>query len=208
MKTSLIFYTASLISVALLSGCGGGADKKNRDFFTSGNREADQRADQRMAKSEQLKGSRGASTTDKKADENKSLFDRLGGETGVRTLVNDFTPRLLADPRVNFVRKGVTLGGFNIHSGKSMTWNATPANVEQMEKHIAQFLALATGGPAHYDGREMKEAHTGLHISNAEFDASIGDLKASLDKLLVPVKEQKEVLSIVESTRTQIVEDR
>jgi hemoglobin len=89
-----------------------------------------------------------------------------------------------------------------------MTWSATPANVEQLGKHIAQFLSLATGGPAHYDGREMKEAHTGLHISNAEFDASVGDLKASLDKLLVPVKEQKELLSIVESTRSQIVEDR
>jgi len=30
---------------------------KNRDFFTSGSREADQRASQRMAKEEQLTGS-------------------------------------------------------------------------------------------------------------------------------------------------------
>ena len=40
-----------------------------------------------------------------------------------------------------------------------------------------------------------------MHISNPEFDAAIGDLKASLDKLQIPNKEQKELLAIVESTR-------
>jgi hypothetical protein len=47
-----------------------------------------------------------------------------------------------------------------------------------------------------------------MHISNPEFDATIGDLKASLDKLQVPSKEQKELLSIVESTRPLIVQER
>jgi hemoglobin len=47
-----------------------------------------------------------------------------------------------------------------------------------------------------------------MHISNAEFDAAIGDLKASLDKLRIPNKEQKELLAIVESTRPEIVEVR
>jgi hemoglobin len=87
-------------------------------------------------------------------------------------------------------------------------WSATPPNVEQLKKHLVQFVSLSTGGPAFYDGREMKQAHTNLHINNAEFDAAIGDLKASLDKLQVPNKEQKEVLAIFESTRPQVVEER
>ena len=45
-------------------------------------------------------------------------------------------------------------------------------------------------------------------LTNAEFDASVGDMKASLDKLQVAAKEQKELLSILESTRPQIVQDR
>ena len=49
---------------------------------------------------------------------------------------------------------------------------------------------------------------TGLHISNAEFDASVGDLKATLDKLQVPNPEQKELLAIIESTRPQVAEER
>src|SRR5213075_2066613 len=78
----------------------------------------------------------------------------------------------------------------------------------QPKKHLIQFLVLATGGPAHYDGKEMKAAHAGMHIGNPEFDAALGDLKASLDRLQIPNKEQKELLSIIESTRPEIVTQR
>ena len=67
---------------------------------------------------------------------------------------------------------------------------------------------LATGGPARYEGKDMKAVHSGMHISNPEFDAVIGDLKVSLDRFQIPNKEQKELLAIVESTRPQIVEER
>jgi len=45
-------------------------------------------------------------------------------------------------------------------------------------------------------------------ISNPEFDAAVGDLKALLDRLKVPDTEQKELLAITESTRPEIVEQR
>ena len=77
-----------------------------------------------------------------------------------------------------------------------------------MKKHIAQFIAVATGGPTNYDGKEMRPTHAGMHITNAEFDATIGDLKATLDNLAVPTAEQKELLAVIESTRPQIVEER
>ena len=47
-----------------------------------------------------------------------------------------------------------------------------------------------------------------MQISKAEFDATIGDLKASLDKLNIPSDVQKDLLSIFESTRQQIVPER
>ena len=214
MKHAVTFISiGSVLALMQVVGCGGGSAKQaNRDFFTSGSREADQRAEQRMAKNQQLAGTQGATTgpiaDSAKANENHSLFDRLGGEKGLTSIVEDFTPRVLNDPRVNWQRKGMTKGGFSIHRGNSIYWDPSPLNVQQLNKHLVQFLTIATGGPAHYDGRDMKGAHAGKHISNAEFDASVGDLKASLDKLLVPVKEQKELLSIIESTRGQIVEER
>lgn len=234
-KASGPLFAASLalltIVLALAVGCGGGkTQEQKQDFFTSGSREADQRASQRMAEAEQLSGTgEGAgeknvkkavvandtnaasgSATNKpaQAEGKLSLFERLGGEVGISNIVADFTPRVLQDPRVNWDRKGVKQGGFSFHSGRSVTWNATPQNIKILQTHMVQFLALATGGPAHYTGKEIKSAHADMHISNPEFDATLGDLKASLDKLQIPNREQKELLAIVESTRPLIVTER
>jgi hemoglobin len=138
-----------------------------------------------------------------------SLYERLGGQAGISNLVADSTQRVMEDPRVNWTRQGVTHGGISfLHKGKSETWNLTPENVEQLKKHMVEFLALATGGPAQYTGKPIEAAHANMQISNPEFDAAIGDLKASLDVLKIPNKEQKELLAIVESTRPQIVTKR
>jgi hemoglobin len=223
--TLLLFATTLVLAV----GCRGRSrEKQSTDFFTSGSREADQRATQRMARDEQLTGSgegageRGAKKASTAVASTNgapmtgtnqaaqvagklALFDRLGGEAGISNIVADFTPRVMQDPRVNWERKDVKRGGFSIHSGQSVTWTNSPQNVALLEKHFVQFLSLATGGPAHYEGKDIKSSHAARHISNPEFDAAIGDLKSSLDKLQIPNKEQKELLAIIESTRPQIV---
>ena len=221
------------LSLCLAVGCGSTkvAKKKNDDFFTSGSREADQRASQRMARDEQMTGSGegkgekgvkkavaakegdagdGQNSTNRAAQvEGKlSLFDRLGGEQGLAKIVDDFIPRALQDPRVNWQRNGVTHGGFSFRHWHSETWAVNDNSVGILKKHFVQFLSLATGGPAKYDGKDIKATHANMHIANAEFDAALGDLKASLDKLQIPNKEQKELLAIVESTRPQIVTKR
>ena len=236
-KTLLVPWLAGLLSTTTLitlAGCGGTpAQKANTNFFTSGSREADQRASQRMAQTEQLSGSGEASgekgvkkaqvaksetglsgatagTTNKpaQATEKLALFDRLGGDVGVSNIVADFTPRVLDDPRVNWNRERIKRGGISIHREKSETWNANPEHVALLKKHLIEFLALATGGPAKYTGGQIEVVHADMHISNPEFDAAIGDLKASLDKLKIPNLEQKELLAIVESTRPEIVTKR
>jgi hemoglobin len=137
-----------------------------------------------------------------------ALFDRLGGEPGITAIVDDFTPRVLQDPRIDWQCKGEKIG-FSFHPKSSESaWTSTDENVTNLKKHPVQFIVLATGGPVHYDGKEMKSAHAGMHIGNPEFDATLGDLKASLDRLQIPNKEQKELLSIIESTRPQNVTQR
>jgi len=134
-----------------------------------------------------------------------ALFDRLGAEQGIARIVDDLTPRVLQDPRVNWQRSGVKRGGFSLHRDRSVAWNPSPENIAKLKKHLSQFLILATGGPAHYEGQDIRSSHADLHISNPEFDAAVGDLKASLDKLQIPNKEQKELIAIVESTRPEVV---
>ena len=232
----MCLLAAALIPVTFtcLTGCGTASSaRKKDDFFTSGGREADQRAGQRMAKDEQLtgdgegageKGVKKAVTGKTAADSqdggetNKAarvegklaLFDRLGGENGIAAIVDDFTPRVLQDPRVDWQRLGEERGGFlsSFKKNEPPAWTATDDKVAMLKKHMVQFIVLATGGPVHYDGKEIKSAHAGMHIGNPEFDAALGDLKASLDRLQIPNKEQKELLSIIESTRPQIVTQR
>lgn len=206
-------WTIALLLV--LAGCGRG-HKAEDTFVTSGNRQADQKAEQRV---EQAREIRGESEKDKgsdaaKQDRKRTLYERLGGEEGLRAIVDDFTARAVNDPRVNFARAGVQPKRdpfdrmFRRNKGPVTNWQPTPDNVNRFKAHLVQFLALATGGPPKYEGKEMKQAHQGMLITNAQFDAAVGDLKASLDNLHLPAPEQKELLAIVETTRAQVVEER
>jgi len=224
----VMFPCAAMLVLASLAGCGSAKiGEKKDEFFTSGSREADQRASQTMARHKQLTGSgegagekgvkkaepakpkdestTGATNKPAQVEGKLALFDRLGGEPGISNIVVDFLPRVLNDPRVNWEREGTRRRRFWLRRDDRPLWTATSESTSVLRKHLVQFLALATGGPARYDGKDVKSTHASMRISNPEFDAVIGDLKASLDKLQVPNKEQKELLAIVESTRPQIV---
>jgi hemoglobin len=120
----------------------------------------------------------------------KSLYDRLGGIHAIAQVVDDFVDRIWVNDVLN----------------------ANPKNKEAMgiSKPALKYLAteltcMATGGPQKYSGRSMKEVHSGLNISEKEWDAMVVDFKATLNKFKVPVKEQGELLEIVGSVKGDIV---
>jgi hemoglobin len=191
---------------ATMHGC---ADKQPRDpdFFTSGSREADQRAQQQVSKVQQMRG-QGGDESDKEKQVQKSLYERVGGEAGVREIVDDFIARAMADPRINWERKGIKSRGALGLRRNSEEWQPSEQNVAKLKQHMTEFIALATGGPTQYGGRDIRELHRGMSVTNAEFDATVGAFKATLDKLRVATAEQRELLAILESTRPQIVEQR
>jgi hemoglobin len=199
-------YVCAMV-VLLVFGCRSGTkEQANEDFHTSGSKEADQRAEQRVTTEQQVRGESEGGSKEKNA--HPTLYERLGGDAGVKRIVDDFVDRALADPRVNWERKGVQHGGILGIKAKSSEWTATPEKVEALKLHITQFVAVATGGPTLYEGERVAEVHKGMKITNAEFDASIGDLKATLDTLKIAAPEQKELLSVFESVRPQTVEKR
>lgn len=205
MKRKTWFGLSAL--VVLMLGCAHDqGTTRDETFQTSGSREADQRAEQRIGKEEQLRGEGEGGKSQQQAK--PTLFERLGGETSIQAIVDDFVDRAMADPRTNWVRKGVKKGAVLGVGGSSAEWKPTPEKIETLKAHIVQFIAVATGGPTLYEGKGMGAVHHGMKITNAEFDASIGALKASLDSLKVPITEQKELLAVFESTRAQIAEKR
>jgi len=125
----------------------------------------------------------------------KPLYDRLGGDMMMSAIVDDFVDRASGDPRVNFTRKGTT------HE-----WIPTPDSVDVLKTHLVEYFTMLSGGSHDYEGKDMRTAHVGMEISNAEFDAIKDDLRRSLEKYDEPPAETDELLTLVESTRKDIVE--
>jgi hemoglobin len=183
---------AGLWLAALLAMAGCFGHNSESDVASSGNPEADQRANQRVG-------------TDKAASNQKerTLYERIGGAETINALVDDMVARSMADPRVNFERRGVKTNwlGKTYHA-----WQPTDDNVARLKQHFAEFLTVATGGPAQYTGRDVRETHEGMRITNTEFDAMIGDIKTSMDRLGLGAREKRDLLAVFETTRKEIVE--
>jgi hemoglobin len=118
----------------------------------------------------------------------KSLYTRLGGYDALIAVTQDFITRLATDPSL----------------AKSFT-GLNDTSKARVESHVVDFLCKVTGGPCIYTGQDMKTAHTGLHITEAEWNTSAGHLTETLNKFKVPAKEQAEVMAAISGLKGQIV---
>ncbi|MBI1727906.1 MAG: group 1 truncated hemoglobin [Candidatus Rokubacteria bacterium] len=117
-----------------------------------------------------------------------TLYQRLGGREAIKGLVDDFVANVAADPRVNSRFKGLQ-----------------PAAIAKLQTNLSDQICDATGGPCAYLGKEMKAAHAGMKIVDAEWNATVEDLVKSLNKFKVGAKEQQELLAILGTMKKDIV---
>ena len=117
-----------------------------------------------------------------------TLYQRLGGREAIKAVVDDFVANLAADPRVNSRFKALK-----------------PEAVFKLQTNLADQICDAAGGPCAYLGRDMKTVHTGMGITEAEWNATVEDLVKSLDKFKVPKKEQQDLLALLGPMKKDIV---
>jgi hemoglobin len=121
----------------------------------------------------------------------KTLYERLGGVYNIAAVVDDFIEQLYvndtlnANPAIAGARKQLRKPGLKVQ--------------------VTMLVCQVTGGPCNYVGKNMKESHAHLHITEKEWDAMLVAFKASLDKFKVPTAEQQELITIVETTKPDIV---
>ncbi len=113
------------------------------------------------------------------------LFDRLGGQPVLTTLVDDFMDNVAADPRI--------------------ARRFRDANNAHFKAALVQQLCVSSGGPCKYTGQPMKDVHAGMGISDAEFNAMTQDLRRALARRDIPVDTQIEFVGALEPLRNDIV---
>ncbi len=117
-----------------------------------------------------------------------SLYQRIRHAGGLRRLVDKLYPRVLADPSLLFYFKHLDDEGL-----KGLRW------------HMLTLLAVVTGGPSKYQGRDLHEAHAHLHITGDAFDRVVWHLQATLQELEVDQNDREAVLTAVRARRDEVV---
>jgi hemoglobin len=117
-----------------------------------------------------------------------SLYRRLGGREGIALVVGDFTANMAGDARVNARFKDMK-----------------PPEVEKFKSNLADQICEATGGPCSYLGKDMKKAHEGMKITEAEWNAGLENLTRALDKHKVDARAKQELLGALAPMKKDIV---
>jgi len=120
----------------------------------------------------------------------KNLYDRLGGATGIATLVDDIVEAHMNNPLIK---------------ARFLPYRDDPDYLAKVKKHTRNFLGAGSGGPEQYSGRSMPDTHRGMNISAEEYMAVIDDILGALDKHKVDEQTRKDVLAIAYSLKDQII---
>jgi hemoglobin len=87
-------------------------------------------------------------------------YERVGGADAVTTVVQLFYERVLADPELSGYFTGV--------------------DISRLKRHQVLLISQVLGGPAEYDGRDLRDAHAGMSITSDHYARVFGHLVAVL----------------------------
>ena len=114
-----------------------------------------------------------------------SLFEKIGGMDAVNAAVDIFYTKVLADDSINGFFKNTDMAS---QAGKQKA-----------------FLAYAFGAPMAYTGKSMREAHTGMNLTEDHFNAVAGHLVATLQELNVAQGLIDQVVEVCLTTKDDVI---
>lgn len=120
----------------------------------------------------------------------KSLFERLGGRSGISTIVDLTVDNHMKNPAIK---------------ARFLPYLQTPERLALIKKHTVDFFSAGSGGPTEYTGRDMVATHTGMNINPAEYMHVIDDIFNALDKQSIDEETKKDVLAILWSLKDTII---
>ena len=114
-----------------------------------------------------------------------TLFADMGGQAGIDKIVDASVDNYLVDPRIKAI--------------------FDESNMDRIRAEFKVQFCQVAGGPCAYAGHDMTEAHRGLHLTNADFNAVVEDLQAAMEKVGVPFAVQNRFLARLAPMQHQVV---
>jgi hemoglobin len=120
----------------------------------------------------------------------RTLYERVGRYDGISAIADEYLKGIRADPQfARFRGRGAD-------------------SLKRARQLLKEQLCALAGGPCVYIGRDMKAAHGGLAITDAEWALNMKYMAAALDRARVAGDDRREFLALVEALRGQIVEGK
>lgn len=115
----------------------------------------------------------------------ETLYDELGGKSGMVKVVDEFIGVVAADVRINsFFAK---------------------TNIDHLKGQLNNQLCAATGGGCQYTGRDMVSTHAGMGVNTAHFNALAEDLQEAMTRQGVSSSAQNKLLAKLAPMQREIV---
>ena len=115
-----------------------------------------------------------------------TLYDELGGASGVEALTEQFIREIAADERIRGRYRDTDIGRFH--------------------RMMKEQMCMRTGGGCEYTGDDMKRTHAGMDIQPNEFNAIVEALMRAMDEQGLPVSTQNRLLSLYAPMRAEIID--
>ncbi len=121
---------------------------------------------------------------------NPPLYVRIGGEIVVTAIVDQTITNIVTDNRINFFFAALA---------------TDPSRAGMLRRNLIDQLGELSGGTQNYTGRTMIVTHTGMMITNMQFDAFMEDFSNAIVSQSLPQKERNELVQLFQSLRMDIV---
>jgi hemoglobin len=116
----------------------------------------------------------GCQTHETRNEPSPQLYEQLGERAGIADIVEDLLYLIVEDDRINEHFAGV--------------------DIEQFHTNLTDQLCSLSGGPCTYTGREMRESHADMNITDTEFNALAENLILAMEKNGVATSAQNRLI--------------
>jgi hemoglobin len=120
------------------------------------------------------------------ASQPTTLYQQLGGDKGVSMITDDFLANLSQDNR--------------------MLFHFEQTDIQIFRQRLIDHLCVVSDGECVYEGASMFDAHIGLHITQADFDAVVGHLIEALKQQHIPLATRNALLAKLAPMYPEIIE--